>query len=135
MAKGIYELFTTDESLEKDGFVLEYGEASFVIARAGGANKKFQSLMERKMRPYRSAINAGTMDESTAEKLLAEAYADAVVLAWDGVTDQDGEELVFNRENVIKVLTDLPDLFRDIQEQSQRVANFTKESFQEDAKD
>ncbi len=135
MAKGIYELFTTDENLEKEGFALEYGEATFIIARAGGANKKFQSIMERKMRPYRSAINAGTMDESTAEKLLAEAYADAVILAWDGVTGPDGEELSFTKENVVKVLLDLPDLFRDIQEQSQRVANFTKAGTEEDAKD
>lgn len=135
MAKGIYALFTTDKDLEKEGFALEYGTATFIIARAGGANKKYQSLMERKMRPYRSAINAGTMDESTAEKLLAEAYADAVILAWDGVTDAEGEELAFTRENVVQVLLDLPDLFRDIQEQSQRVANFIKESVEEDAKD
>ncbi len=135
MAKGIYELFTTDECLEKEGFALEYGEATFIIARAGGANKKFQSIMERKMRPYRSAINAGTMDESTAEKLLAEAYVDAVIIAWDGVTGPDGEVLAFSKENVIKVLLDLPDLFRDIQEQSQRVANFTKAGAEEDAKD
>ncbi len=135
MARGIYELFTTDESLEKEGFALEYGTSTFIIARAGGANKKFQSIMERKMRPYRTAINAGTMDESTAEKLLAEAYADAVIIAWDGVTGRDGEVLAFSKENVIKVLLDLPDLFRDIQEQSQRVANFTKAGAEEDAKD
>lgn len=135
MAKGIYELFTTDENLEREGFALEYGEATFIIARAGGANKKFQSNIERKMRPYRSALNAGTMDDEVAEKLLAQAYAESVILAWDGVTDPDGEKLSFTKENVVKVLIDLPDLFRDIQEQSQRVANFTKAGAEEDAKD
>ena len=130
----IYKLFATDSSLEKDGFALEYGDATFIIARAGGANKKFQSCIERKMRPYRSAINSGTMDEKTAQKLLAEAYAEAIILAWEGVTDQDDEPLEFTKENVIKVLIDLPDLFIDIQEQSTKVANFTIAEASEDAK-
>lgn len=130
----IYKLFATDPGLEKDGFALEYGDATFIIARAGGANKKFQSCIERKMRPYRSAINSGTMDEKTAQKLLAEAYAEAIILAWEGVTDQDDEPLEFTKENVIKVLIDLPDLFIDIQEQSTKVANFTIAEASEDAK-
>lgn len=134
MSKGIYELFTTDPDLERDGIALEYGEATIVIARAGGANKKFMSLMERKMRPYRAAVNSGTMDESVAEKLLAEAYAEAIVLAWDGVRGLEGEEIPYSKENVIKVLLDLPDLFRDIQEQSQRIANFLKDAAESDAK-
>jgi hypothetical protein len=140
MPKGIYELFTTDADLERNGFALEYGSSTFVVARAGGANKKFQSVLERKMRPYRSAINSGTMDETVAEKLLAEAYAEAIILAWDGVTepepDEDGlpVEIPFTKDNIVRVLLDLPDLFRDIQEQSQKVANFLKDAVEEDAK-
>lgn len=130
----IYKLFSTDHDLERNGFSLEYGEAKFIIARAGGANKKFQSCIERKLRPYRSAINSGTMDTKTAEKLLAESYAEAIILAWDGVTDEDGDELEFTKENVVKVLLDLPDLFADIQEQSQKVANYISAEAGEDAK-
>ncbi|MEE8551507.1 MAG: hypothetical protein V3T08_09680 [Gemmatimonadota bacterium] len=130
----IYKLFATDHDLEQNGFSLEYGDAKFIIARAGGANKKFQSCIERKLRPYRSAINSGTMDTKTAEKLLAESYAEAIILAWDGVTDEDGDELEFTKENVVKVLLDLPDLFADIQEQSQKVANYISTEAEEDAK-
>lgn len=140
MAKGIYELFTTDTSLEQKGIALEYGAATIIVARAGGANKKFQSVMERKMRPYRTAINSGTMDEDVAEKLLAEAYAESIILAWEGVNerepDEDGlpVEIPFNKDNVVRVLMDLPDMFRDIQEQSQKIANFLKGTVEEDAK-
>jgi len=130
----IYKLFGTDADLERNGFTLEYGDATFVIARAGGSNKKFQSCIERKMRPYRSAINSGTMDQKTAEKLLAEGYAEAIILAWDGVTDENGDVIPFTKENIIKVLLDLPDLFLDIQEQSQKVANFITVEAEEDAK-
>lgn len=136
MGKGIFELFTTDKDLEKKGFALEYGNATIIVARAGGANKKFQSIIERKMRPYRTAINSGTMDEDVAEKLLAEAYADSVILAWDGVTEPEPDctPIEFTKENVVRVLLALPDLFRDIQEQSTKVSNFLRDGVLEDAK-
>lgn len=139
MSKSLYEIFSTDSSLEKEGIAVEYGEATIILARAGGSNRKFQSVLERKMRPYRSAINSGTMDESTAERLLAEAYAEAVIRAWDGVTfppdhEQAGQPMPFSADNVVKVLLDLPDLFRDIQEQSTRLANFITEGASEDVK-
>ena len=136
MGKGIYELFTTDKDLERKGFALQYGETTFIIARAGGANKKFQSLIERKLRPYRTAINAGTMDEDVAERLLAEAYADSVILAWENVCEPEPDctPIDFTKENVVRVLLALPDLFRDIQEQSQKVSNFLRDGVLEDAK-
>lgn len=135
----IYKLFATDPNLERNGFALEYGDATFIIARAGGANKKFQKCIERKLRPYRSAINSGTMDEKTAQKLLAEAYADAIVLAWEGVTyppgdDKEDEPMPFTKENCVRLFEILPDLFQDIQEQSQKVANYVAAEAEEDAK-
>lgn len=137
MSKDIFELFTTDKDLEQKGIALEYGKTTFIIARAGGANRKFSSALERKMRPYRSAINTGTMDDELAERLLAEAYAEAVILAWDGVPNReatDGAELEFTKENVVAVLLELSDLFRDIQEQSMKIANFITAGTEEDAK-
>lgn len=137
----IYKLFGTDQNLERNGIVLEYGEATFTVARAGGANKKFQSCVERKMRPYRSAINAGTMDQKVAERLLAEAYAEAVILDWEGVTyppgdEQEGQPMPFTKENCVRVLLipGMGDLFLDIQEQSMKVANFISAEAEEDAK-
>jgi len=132
---GLYDLFGTDLDLEKDGFALEYGDVTFVIARAGGANQKYQRCVERKMRPYRSAINSGTMVEDTARKLMAEAYAETIVLAWDGVTDRDNNVLDFTVENVTKVLLDLPDLFNELITESSRIANFVAAAAEADSKD
>jgi len=131
----LYHLFGTDQDLEQQGFCLEYGSAQFVIARAGGSNNKYQRLLERKLRPYRSAINAGTMDEDLTKRLLAESYAEGIILAWDGVTDTDGNDLPFTKENVVKLLIDLPDLFTEIIQESQRISNFVRVAAEEDAKD
>ncbi len=130
----IYQIFGTDKDLEEKGFCLAYGEAEFIIARAGGANTKYQRVMERKMRPHRAAINAGTMDDEVMKKLLAEAYSEAVIFAWTGVNDKKGKSLPFNKENVVKILLDLPELFIEIVQESQRIKNYVEAAAEEDAK-
>src|SRR5690606_30785342 len=85
----LYNTFETDKSLERDGIVLDYGFNSknqpiqIRIARAGGANTKFAKVLEQKMKPYKRAIANDTMDNKVAEKLMVEAYADAVILGWE----------------------------------------------------
>jgi hypothetical protein len=74
------------------------------------------------------------MDEDTAARLMREVYADTVILGWEGVTGRDKAPLAFTRENVLQVLTDLPDLFADIQEMSNKVALFREEIREDDAK-
>ena len=130
----LYTICETSNELETDGIIIEYGSARITIARSGGANRKFASVMEKAMRPYRAAINAGTLDEGTAQKLMIEAYADAVIIGWEGVTDREGNDLPFTKKNVVKVMTDLPDLFLDVKTQAERVANFTLAGAYEDAK-
>ena len=130
----LYAMFETDTELEKEGLVLDYGTCKITIARAGGANRKYASVLEHKMRPHRASMNAGTMDEGVALGLLREAYAEAIVLDWSGVTDRAGKKLMFSKKNVVQLLTDLPELFTDLRAQADRVANFVLAGAQADAK-
>jgi len=135
----LYSQFKSDTEREKRGVILEYGFNSagkpitIRIARAGGANTAFAKRMEAKTKPYRRQIQTETIDQQIAEKMVREVYAETVVLGWENVEGPDGEPLDFNTENVIKVFTDLPDLFKDIQEQSQRSALFRAELLDVDA--
>lgn len=131
-----YDTFTTDANLENDrGIDLDYGADGIItIHRAGGANRKFQRVMEGKMRPYRRRIENGTLENEVAERLLAEVYAEAVVVGWSGVKDRKGKDMPFSSDNAVTLLTDLPDLFRDIQEQAGRVANFRAAEIDADVK-
>ena len=135
----LYDTFETDKSAERDGIVLDYGFNSkkqplqIRIARAGGSNVRFSKALELKTRPYKRAIANDSLDPQVAEKLMIEVYADTVVLGWTGVEDREGNALEFNRENVVKVLTDLPDLFADIQQQSQKAALFRAKLREDDA--
>lgn len=121
----LYKNFKTDKSIETTGIELQYDDGVYIkIARAGGANKRFQKTLERKARPYRRAIQTETFSPELAEEMLVEVYAESVILGWRGVKDEAGKKMEFSKENCIKLLTDLPDLFKDIQDQANKAALF-----------
>ena len=127
----MYEYFATDEESEKNGVVIDYGNFRVTLARAGGANKKFQRVLELKSRPYRRAIQTEMLDPDVATKILLEAYAEAVVRNWEvkvqgewrsGIEGPEGELLPFNEGNVLSTYERLPDLFDEHREQASKAA-------------
>jgi hypothetical protein len=137
----MYELFKTDSALETEGVVINYGSFRVTLARAGGSNKKFARVLEAKTKPYKRAIDTGTMDNDRGLELLREVYAEAVILNWEtkqqgkyvqGIESPDGELLPFTKENVLAVFNELPDLFMDLQEQANKAAVF-RQSLREEA--
>lgn len=136
----IYQQFQTNADLERNGIFLEYGPNSkgqpmrVLVARAGGANMPFIKAMENKFRPYRRQVQTETMDPALMEKLLHEVYAETIVLDWENWEDGDNKDLPFSRENCIKLFKDLPDFYRDIVEQCQRIALYRSVILEPDAK-
>lgn len=136
----LYKQFKTDNTLEKEGILLEYGTNSkgdpicIRIARAGGANAQYAKRMETRVKPYRRQIQNETMENALVERIVKEVYAETVVLGWENVEDENGQPMQFNEKNCVKLFDDLPDLFRDLQEQSQRAALFRAEVREADSK-
>jgi hypothetical protein len=130
-----YDIFETSKNLESgQGITLKYPGFSIVIHRAGGSNKKFALALSQKMKPYRQQFERGIMDDETSARILIEAYAESVVVGWKDVKDRAGKNIPFNKENVIKLFTDLPDLFNDVKEQAANVAIFREEQEKADEK-
>jgi hypothetical protein len=146
----LYKQFKTDNALEKDGILLEYGENSrgkpicIRVARAGGANNAYVKRMEARVKPYRRQIQNETMELAMVERIVKEVYAETVILGWENVEfpvlDAQGnptdefEELPYTTKNCIRLFNDLPDLFNDIQEQAQRAVLFRAEVREVDKK-
>jgi hypothetical protein len=131
---GTYNRFKSNRGLEKDGVLLDLGESGrFRIARAGGSNARFKTMLEREMRPYRSLLASGAMDESMANPILIRVFAESVVLGWTGVTDENGNDLPFSKDACIRLLGDLPDLFAVVREAAMSPAPF-RETLEQDAK-
>lgn len=135
----LYKQFKTSPELEQKGILLELGETAdgrsicIRIGRSGGSNKRFLKAVEAKTRPYRAQIRNGTLDPEVDARITREVYAETVVLGWENVQDEEGNDLPFNRANCLKIMEDLPDLFAEIQQQSQRVALFREEVLDGDA--
>ena len=127
---GLYQAFETNKDLENSGIELDYGKNSkgepirIRVARAGGANKRFAKVLDRLLRPHKRQLANDQLSDDVAKDVMIQAYADAVVLGWEGVEDREGNPMGFSRENVVKLFTDLPELFLDVQQQSQKAALF-----------
>lgn len=133
-AGNLRKLFGTDKDLEKNGITIDYGSFKIKIARAGGANKRYSKALERLSKPYRHAIQTGILDDKISDKIVYEVYADTVVLGWEGVTDDEGNEIAFSKEACIQFFVDFPDFFKDIREQSDKVALFREMELESDSK-
>jgi hypothetical protein len=132
----VLAMFATNKDAEKKGKWIEVGPASFLIARAGGSNTKFERAVSAVLRPHQRRIQNGMMSNAEAEKLSIEPFAETVLLDWKNVRAavQDetnewvvGEPIPFSKEKAVKVLDENRDLFRYLLEESQRLANFAPE--------
>ena len=140
----MYETFKTDSGVETAGVRIEYGDFRVTVARAGGANKKFAKILDRKTKPHRRALQLETMDPEVGKRLMIETYAEAVITNWESLRDgawkqgieaASGDALLpFTTANVIATLEALPDLFADIQEQAGKVALFRQSLREDDSK-
>ena len=140
----MYELFATNQDMEKEGIYVDYGSFRVKIARAGGNNKAYARVLENKTKPFRRAIQMQTMDNDRAMDIIKEAYAETVVLNWEvkqedgswaqGIEGPNDDLLPFEVANVVNIFTELPDLFSDIQQQANLVSLFMEEKLGDEAK-
>lgn len=125
----LYEEFGTENNLEQEGVVQEYGEFWIKLARAGGSNKAYGKTLDKKSAKYRRAIDIGKLPDDVAVRILVETYAESVVKGWggDGMVERDGTPIPCTKENVIRVFTDLPDLFAAVCKDSQSIELYKSE--------
>jgi len=123
--------FRTNKEIEEAGIRVEYKDGDEVYAwikcrRPGGRNSLFQKTLSKKLRENRQALEQDD-DGSVDNRLLAETYAEAVVVDWGGeIEGPDGEvPAACTKENIVWLLTEeAPDLFRDLQVRLQSRSNW-----------
>jgi hypothetical protein len=123
--------FGVDATLEREGFELHLGGGAYItLARAGGGNVRYERAVTKHLAPHRAARDAGTLENAMADTILHNVYADAVVLDWRGI-ELDGEPLPYSRDNAYKLLHELPDLWRIVQDAAGKLANFRQAEVQD----
>lgn len=149
MSSSIFSQFSTTPEAEVNGIWLDYGDTRVKIARAGGTNKLYASTFEVLSRPYRRAIQNSLISEEQARAITIAAAAKAIVKDWEvasgkdangetiwkkGIPSRNGTVLEFSEENIIRIFTELPEFFNNVNQASQDVSLFRADDLEADAK-
>lgn len=139
----IRRYFMMNKNAETGGIWVQVNDVKFKIARAGGSNKAFAKTLERLARPHRRAIQLESLDASLGEEIMHRAYAEAVMVAWDGPdesdimaqadTDKEYAPLTFSVENCLALFKAQPDLFSLIKELADNSANYRQGTLEDDS--
>lgn len=130
----IGKVFSYDEKTEQQGIWLDYGEFSVRVLRASPRNKGFMALKERLYAPHQRALDLGVLPEKVTKQLTSELYAKTIVIDWEGVTDDDGNEIPFSPEACQQYLERYPDFLREVMTQSMRAELFRQMELEENSK-
>lgn len=132
----MYDKFETDASLETKGVWINFGEFRVCCARAGGANRDFMALTDKRLRRFRKPAEydaVGVANSKEFQSEVAAVYAITVIRDWEvlvtdkktgeqkwqrGIEARDGSILPFNVSNVTDALIALPGLFDQIREET-----------------
>lgn len=132
---GTYSKFKMNATAETEGAWVDLGDAGrFKIARAGGGNREYLKIFERRSKPFRKLIEAGKLEEEANTKLMVEVFAEANLKDWEGVTDENGDVMAYSFENAVKLLSDLPDLHLQLLNKAQDMNNYREEVLAESLK-
>lgn len=106
----------------EEGSWTEYQGSSFKIAYAGST--RFARVKDRIEKPHRRMIEKGQVDPADQKKWLIQALAEAILLDWKKVSDEDGNEVPYSKAAAVQALTNSED-FRDfVMTFSMELANF-----------
>ena len=123
-----HKTFGTDKNMESgEGIILDYGKDGRIkIHRAGGSNLRFSQVMAQKSRPYARQLAVDNLDEEISRRVMAEVYAETVVIGWDGVKDENDQDLPYSKEACVKLFLEVPELFLNVKAAALDAAQFRR---------
>jgi hypothetical protein len=124
--RNLYDLFETDKNLELSGVGFQFGDSLFKCKRAGGSNRQFDTIFEDRTRAFSTKMQMASLSDEQSDSILMDVYYDAVVMGWENVTDREGNDLEFTKENFVQVMKDLPDLWKGLRTAAANMDNFLK---------
>lgn len=139
----IFDLFASNTDREVTGTWVypagEYEDApAFKIARAGGANKKFDNLQRAGMKPFQRLIQAQARNitPEVVEKINEvnkKAFIGACLLDWKNVFDKDGSQVPFSLEAAERFMNQLPALYDELFGYANSIATFQDADIETDS--
>jgi hypothetical protein len=130
----LFAQFETDKQKEKEGVLITYAPNAdetvpgFRILRRGASNQRYTKSLEVESGPFRRLLDLGVLEQSKQERILRRVFCSSVLIGWEHIQDEAGNEIPFSFDNAMKLLERLPDLYYDLAEQAGKVSSFRLES-------
>lgn len=137
---GLFADFKTNTDFEVNGVEVEFSMnadgtiPTFIISRMGKSNKAYTKALEAASRPYRRQIEAGSMNNDVAEKMMMDVFVDTVLKGWKNVQYENGTPIEFSKVQAKLLFSELPDLYNELVERASKLSTFRTESLEEEAK-
>lgn len=111
MQSNLDKFFKNDENLESGGIWMEVDEGvKFLVKRFGGFNSsQVKSALAKHYKPYARQVELGTLPLKKEREIQNRVFVESCLLDWKGIV-LDGKEAPFNKEDAVKLLTQLPEL-------------------------
>jgi len=136
MESNLDSMFKTNKTLEKEGvdFVIreenkeeKIGEISFRVRRFNASNPRVKAAMAAYYKPYARMIELGTLPQDKTDEINIKLFVDVCLVSWAGVEDKNGAPIEFSKDNAIKLLKGLPDMFDTLWKYANDFANYKEE--------
>lgn len=135
----LYSAFKQNSNLIEEGVWINYdfggdNKVGFKIARMSKGNKEYVRLMEQIARKNKNSMRLNTLTNDQAESIQLDVFCMSILKDWRNVTDENDEPLTFSVANAQKLMVDLPDLYADLTEQANNMANYSEATAEDLAK-
>lgn len=126
--------FGTNVEAEREGAWNDLG-GGIRVKIARWSNQRFIRRFEELIAPHRADIDAGTLDPTVDQQVMARVMADTIVMDWEGI-ELDGKTVPYSPDQAYELLIreDLKDFRADIQRRAQRVERYRTSTLKADAK-
>lgn len=135
----LFKAYKMDTTKEQNGVSITYPAnedgsiPTFIVSRQSKTNQRYAKSLMRETKPYQRLMQLGSMDNDTSDKILRTVFCNSVLIGWENVLDAENQTIAFSVENALKLFELLPDLYDDLQRQSNNASLFL-ESSESDAK-
>jgi len=121
----LYSEFGTNKSKEEGIKVEPMPGIFFTIKRTGGSNKAYSEQATKRLRPYVQKFNKGSsIPLDIIQDINIQLFVEYALTSWENVTDRQGNQLPFTKENAVKLLQELPELYSFLSEEGSNLDNF-----------
>lgn len=137
----LFKTFGTDATKENEGVWLREFPPNadgtvpgFLLARKSKSNTNYAKAAEKIGKKFRKEISLDILSDDRADPALKELFVSTVLLGWENVFDANDQPITYSKENALKLIEALPDLYAYLDDEAGKLSNFRAAANEADLK-